>query len=204
MVRVMNNSPKIIVFDAFGTLVKIGESRSPYRKLMQWLKANGRKPSAQDAKIIMSTPVDIAQLARKFGVELPEQLLKKINNDLQLELNTIELYEDTVPTLHSLKERGYKIALCSNLAMPYGEQLRKLLPDFFDAVLFSYEVGAIKPEHQIYEVIQAHFGCEFSEIIFIGDHPILDVETPLSLGMSARLIERQKNQKLLDVVGDLI
>ena len=200
----MNHSPKVIVFDAFGTLVKIGESRSPYRKLMKWLKANGRKPSPQDAKIIMSNPVDVAQLAMKFGVELPGQLLREINNDLQLELSTIQLYEDTVPTLQILKERGFKIALCSNLAMPYGEQLRKLLPDFLDAVVFSYEVGAIKPEHQIYKMIQAHFGCDFPEMLFIGDHPILDVETPISLGMKARLIERHKNQRLLDVMGNLI
>ena len=152
----------------------------------------------------LSNPVDVAQLAMKFGVELPGQLLREINNDLQLELSTIQLYEDTMPTLQILKERGFKIALCSNLAMPYGEQLRKLLPDFLDAVVFSYEVGAIKPEHQIYKVIQAHFGCDFPEMLFIGDHPILDVETPISLGMKARLIERHKNQRLLDVMGDLI
>lgn len=200
----MNQSPKVIVFDAFGTLVKIGTSRSPYRKLMKWLKANGRKPSAQDAKIIMTNPLDIAQLARKFGAELPERILNEINSDLQLELSTIQLYEDTVSTLQTLKESGFKIALCSNLALPYGEQLRKLLPDYFDTVVFSYEVGAIKPEHQIYEVTQAYFGCEFSEMLFIGDHPILDVETPLSLGMSARCIERHKNQKLLDIIRDLI
>lgn len=200
----MNHSPKVIVFDAFGTLVKIGTNRSPYRKLMKWLKANGRKPSTEDASIIMSNPVDIAQLARTFGAQLPKQLLNEINNDLQLELSTIELYEDTVPTLQILKEKGFKIALCSNLALPYGEQLKKILPDFFDIVVCSYEVGAIKPDQKIYEVIQSYFGCEYSEMLFIGDHPILDVETPLSLGMSARLIERHKNQKLLDVVSDLI
>lgn len=200
----MSKFLKVIVFDAFGTLVKIGESRSPYRKLMTWLKANGRKPSAQDAKIIMSNPLNIAQLARSFGAELPEQLLREINTDLQLELSIIELYEDTVPILQMLNESGFKIALCSNLAMPYGEQLRKLLPDIFDAVIFSYEVGAIKPEHQIYNEIKSYFGCEFSEMLFIGDHPILDLETPLSLGMSARLIERHKHQELLDVMGDLI
>lgn len=200
----MNHFPKVIVFDAFGTLVKNGERRSPYRKLMQWLKANGRKPSAQDAKIIMSNFVDIEKLAKMFGAELPEQFLKEINNDLQHELSTIQLYEDTVPTLQILKEKGFKLALCSNLALPYGEKLRKLLPDFFDIVAFSYEVGSIKPELEIYAVIQAYFGCDFSKMLFIGDHPILDVEMPLSLGMSARLIERQKNQELLDVLGDLI
>ncbi|QQN40215.1 HAD family hydrolase [Acinetobacter sp. CS-2] len=200
----MSHFPKVLVFDAFGTLVKIGASRSPYRKLMRWLKANGRKTSADDAGIIMSNPVDVAQLARIFGAELPEQLCMEINNDLEFELSTIQLYEDTVPTLQILKQSGFKIALCSNLALPYGEQLKKILPNLFDVIVFSYEVGAIKPEQQIYGVIQAYFGCEFSEMLFIGDHPILDVEKPISLGMSARLIERQKDQKLLDVIHCLI
>ena len=30
-------SPSVIIFDVFGTLVKIGERRSPYRKLMRHL-----------------------------------------------------------------------------------------------------------------------------------------------------------------------
>ncbi|UBX53747.1 HAD family hydrolase [Acinetobacter pseudolwoffii] len=200
----MNHLPKVIVFDAFGTLVKIGTSRSPYRKLMKWLKDNGRKPSTKDASVIMSNPVDIAQLAMLFGENIPPQLLHEINDDLLFELSTIELYKDTTSTLQILKEHGFKIALCSNLAMPYGEQLKKLLPNVFDALFLSYEIGAIKPEDNIYEVIKSHFSCEMSEILFIGDHPVLDVEKPISLGMDARLIQRHKKQLLTNVIGDLI
>lgn len=199
----MNHLPKVIVFDAFGTLVKIGTSRSPYRKLMKWLKTNGRKPSPNDASIIMSKAVDIAQLALHFGQVIPKHLLNEINDDLQFELNTIELFEDTIPTLQILKKHGFKIALCSNLALPYGERLKTLLPSLFDVVVFSYEVAAIKPEQQIYEVIKAHFDCVMSEMLFIGDHPVLDVEKPISLGMNARLIQRVKGEKLSDVIGDL-
>lgn len=199
----MKNEPKVIIFDAFGTLVKIGTSRSPYRKLMKWLKDNGRKPSPNDASIIMSKAVDIAQLALYFGQVIPEQLLNEINDDLQFELNTIELYEDAIPMLQILKKNGFKISLCSNLAMPYGEQLKTLLPSLFDVVVFSYEVGAIKPEQQIYEVIKAHFDCEMSEMLFIGDHPVLDVEKPISLGMNACLIQRLNGRQLSDVIGDL-
>lgn len=43
-----------------------------------------------------------------------------------------------------------------------------------------------------------------AEILFIGDHPILDVEKPLSLGMSARLIQRHNEQYLSDIIDDLI
>ena len=200
----MNDIPKIIVFDAFGTLVKIGTSRSPYRKLMKWLKDNGRKPSTKDASVIMSNPVDIAQLAMLFGENIPTQLLHEINDDLLFELSTIELYKDTTSTLQILKEHGFKIALCSNVAMPYGKQLKKLLPNVFDALFLSYEIGAIKPEDNIYEVIKTHFSCEMSEMLFIGDHPVLDVEKPISLGMDARLIQRHNKQLLTDVIGDLI
>lgn len=200
----MNHLPKVIIFDAFGTLVKIGTSRSPYRKLMKWLKDNGRKPSTKDASVIMSNPVDIAQLAMLFGENIPTQLLHEINDDLLFELSTIELYKDTTSTLQILKEHGFKIALCSNVAMPYGEQLKKLLPNVFDALFLSYEIGAIKPEDNIYEVIKTHFSCEMSEMLFIGDHPVLDVEKPISLGMDARLIQRHNKQLLTDVIGDLI
>ena len=95
----MKNDPKVVIFDAFGTLVKIGTSRSPYRKLMKWLKDNGRRPSPNDASIIMSKAVDIAQLALHFGQVIPKHLLNEINDDLQFKLNTIELFEDTIPTL---------------------------------------------------------------------------------------------------------
>ncbi len=196
--------PKVIIFDAFGTLVKIKTGRSPYRKLMKWLKENGRKSHPNDAKFIMSNNVNIQQLAELFGYVLPKQLLNEIEDDLQNELRDIELYEDTISTLKNLKNSGYKIALCSNLAMPYGEQLKKLLPNLFDFIVFSYDVNHIKPEQQIYEMVQAHFNCDMPEMLFIGDNPILDVEKPISLGISARIINRHQEQNLFDVLGDLI
>ena len=198
------NSPKVIVFDAFGTLVQVGQSKSPYRKLMKWLKEDGRKPSLKDANIIMSNDVDIEQLAKIFGKELPIQLLQEIEEDIDFELNTIELYKDTIPILRKLKSLGFKLALCSNLAKPYGEKLKVILPSSFDAVFLSYEVGAIKPEKHIYEEILKKFSCRMCDVLFIGDHPILDVQVPISLGMSARLIERNKKQNLNNVLTDLI
>lgn len=200
----MYQSPKVIVFDAFGTLVKFGESRSPYRKLMKWLKDNGRKPTPQDATIIMSNAVDVEALAKHFGYIIPVEFLNEINEDLRFELDTIELYEDVVLILQNLKDKGFKIALCSNLAMPYGEQLKTILPDLFDAVFLSYEVGTIKPNQYIYELICEKLACQMSDILFIGDHPILDVEVPISLGMSARLIKRNNMQYLTDVLSDLL
>lgn len=200
----MNTNPKVIVFDAFGTLVKISESRSPYRKLMKWLKENGRKPTIKDANIIMSNALDIEKLAILFGKEVPKQILDEINSDLQSEIKTIELYEDTISSLQHLKNHGFKIALCSNLAMPYGEKLKTILPNLFDAIIFSYEVAAIKPELRIYTSLSKELGFQMSDMLFIGDHPILDVEVPISLGMSARLIKRNEQQSLTNILSDFL
>lgn len=201
----MNHIPKVIIFDAFGTLVKIGESRHPYRRLMNWLKDNGRKPTTNDASIIMSNDVNIEELAGLLGKVIPTELLTEINHDLQFELNTIMLFDDVIPTLQTLKSLGFKIALCSNLAKPYGDKLKTIFPkDLFDVLILSYEVDAIKPEISIYETLRTKLDCQMCEALFVGDNPILDVEVPISLGMSARLIERHKMQTLSDVLNDLL
>lgn len=200
----MSNSPKVIVFDAFGTLVKIGNSRSPYLKLMKWQKQSGRKPTSKDASIIMSTNANLSQIGNLFGNEIPVNLLVELNADLTLDLDSIELYSDTVVVLQTLKNRGFKLALCSNLAMPYGEKLKKILPNFFDELILSYEIGSIKPDTKIYEAIQMRLNCDMKDILFIGDNEILDVEKPRSLGMSARLIQRNETQTLTDVLRDIL
>lgn len=200
----MSNSPKVIVFDAFGTLVKIGNSRSPYLKLMKWQKQSGRKPTSKDASIIMSRNANLSQISNLFGNEIPVNLLAELNADLTLDLDSIELYSDTVVVLQTLKNRGFKLALCSNLAMPYGEKLKKILPDLFDELILSYEIGSIKPDIKIYEAIQMRLNCDMKDILFIGDNEILDVEKPRSLGMSARLIQRNEAQTLNDVLKDIL
>lgn len=200
----MSNSPKVIVFDAFGTLVKIGNSRSPYLKLMKWQKQSGRKPTSKDASIIMSRNANLSQISNLFGNEIPVNLLAELNADLTLDLDSIELYSDTVVVLQTLKNRGFKLALCSNLAMPYGEKLKKILPDLFDELILSYEIGSIKPDIKIYDAIQMRLNCDMKDILFIGDNEILDVEKPRSLGMSARLIQRNEAQTLNDVLKDIL
>lgn len=198
-----NNHPKVIAFDAFGTLMQIGQSRSPYLKLMKWLKDNGRKPKLNDASVIMSNYVDFIELAQIFGRKIPEVLLQELREDLVFEIQTIKVYEDVIPALIKLKKLGFKLALCSNLAKPYGEALSSLLP-YFDVSILSYEVGVIKPNTQIYNILIERLGCKMSDVLFIGDHPHLDVEKPLELGMSAKLIDRKTHQTIQDVLSDFI
>lgn len=81
--------PSVIIFDVFGTLVKIEERRSPYRKLMKWLKENGRQPKPDDAKFIMTHNLNLAELAKRLAVNIPDQFLQELEHDLDEELRSI-------------------------------------------------------------------------------------------------------------------
>lgn len=62
------------------------------------------------------------------------------------------------------------MALCSNLAMPYGKIVSSLLPPL-DAYAWSYyEVAAIKPESKIYQSLIEQLGCQSSEVLFTGGY----------------------------------
>lgn len=71
--------------------------------MIKWLKESGRKPTTKDANIILSNALDIEKLSILFGKEVPRHILDEINNDLQSKIKTIELYEDTIPSLQHLK-----------------------------------------------------------------------------------------------------
>ena len=201
----MSNSSKIsvIAFDAFGTLVNIGDKRAPYKKLLQWMKDHGRTQQAADAAVIMSQAVSFEEFAARCAMTLPDELITTLYSDLEAELQSITLYPDTTSTLNQLSQAGFKIALCSNLAAPYGEAIFPMLPQF-DAYAWSYEVGAIKPDKQIYQYIIDSLECRAEEVLFVGDTPLADIEGPTAFGMSARLINHREGQTMKDVLSDLI
>ena len=202
-IKASHIEPSVIAFDVFGTLVKIGERRSPYRKLMKWLKENGRQPKPDDAKFIMSHNLNLAELAKRLAVNIPDQFLQELEHDLDEELRSITLYEDTLSTLEELHKLGIKLALCSNLAMPYGKIVSSLLPPL-DAYAWSYEVAAIKPEPKIYQSLIDQVDCQASEVLFIGDTALADFTGPTTFGMSARLINRNNGQTLAEVLNDIL
>lgn len=194
--------PKVIVFDVFGTLVKIHPGRSPYKKMIKQLKAQGRDYMLDDSVSMMSLPFNFEQLASFWGYSLSDEFLNELEQDLFCDLQSLELYEDTLSILDQLKQSGFKLALCSNLAKPYGERVFSILPAL-DTYIWSYEVGAIKPDPKIYEVVLEKLSCEAHEVLFIGDTLLPDVCGPKAVGMSARLINRQAGQNLHDVLSDL-
>lgn len=100
--------------------------------------------------------------------------------------------EDAIPmpgalaTLESLAPR-YRIAAVTNGRS--SGQRRKIaacgFESLLDAIVISEEVGAKKPEEAIYRACLAALGLDPAACVFVGDHPLFDVEAPRALGMRA-------------------
>ncbi|WP_227554200.1 HAD family hydrolase [Acinetobacter lanii] len=125
----MNHQPyKAIAFDVFGTFIEIKHSRSPYKNMMKWLKQQGRTPQPNDTETIMSIYTDFEIISAVLGYQLPTTLLTEMNSVPQHDIQQMRMFDDSMPTLIQLKNLGYKVAICSNSAMPYGEHAQHLLP----------------------------------------------------------------------------
>lgn len=73
--------------------------------------------------------------------------------------------------VHSLKEQGYAIYLCSNASMRLPQLYQKVIPgiEYFDGVLFSAPERCIKPQREIYERLFDRFSLKPEECFFIDD-----------------------------------
>lgn len=91
----------------------------------------------------------------------------------------------TVKKVHSL---GIKTCICTN---NYPTRINALNQKFnflndFDIHVFSYEVGAMKPDPKIFQTLIEKSGCLPGEIIFADDKQS-NVDAALSLGINAFL-----------------
>lgn len=80
-------------------------------------------------------------------------MLSALELELYAELPTISLYPEVLSVLTALRSRGLRLGVCSNLAAPYAIPVKALLPFPIDAYAWSFDVGATKPDREIYAAI---------------------------------------------------
>lgn len=188
----MNTSPALIAFDLYGTLVQFGTMHHPFRKVLLWAREQGRAPQSDDARKLMTADKDCCELLAALGIFPPANMLAQLHQEIQEELASLALFDDALPTLGVLANQGVPLAICSNLAKPYGAVIDRLLPQFNFARHLSYEIGAIKPDREIYESIVAGTGLAPRQILFIGDTWLADYEGPTKFGFQAKHLVRSQ------------
>jgi HAD superfamily hydrolase (TIGR01549 family) len=177
------NRIQAVCFDAFGTLVEIGDKRRPFRALLD----NAGAGSA--ASQVLTAPMSLRDLAQNIATITDEERLIALEADLATETASTRLRLGIDAIWRALRRARLKVGVCSNLAAPYANALLGCLPDEPDAVLLSFEVGLMKPQPEIYELVCERLGLEPHQILFVGDTVEADVEGPRRAGLFAMHID---------------
>lgn len=196
-----------IVFDAFGTIARIGQRTNPYRELIREGRRQGIALTLDSAHLAMTMNLSFDDLALSLGVSLEPAKREELHRRLVSEISSIEPYPDAVEAISLLKEAGIKTGICSNLASPYGPRVREIFP-LMDGYAFSYEVGATKPDPSIYQSICAqmdvepghYFGDGLGRVLMIGDSQRCDLDGPRVVGISGFYLDRTGHGKIHDLV----
>ncbi|WP_455233252.1 HAD family hydrolase [Geopseudomonas aromaticivorans] len=178
-----------VIFDAFGTLLQIRQGRHPYRQLLKLGIAQGRRPHPADIQVLMTRPLSLAGAAAHFGIQLEAEHLLALEAELAEEVAGIEPFEEALAAVDLLQNAGIRLAVCSNLAEPYGAAVHRWFPQM-DAYALSYAVGAMKPEPAIYRHACEQLGAGPAAVAMIGDSQRCDRDGPQQYGMQGYYLDR--------------
>jgi len=116
---------------------------------------------------------DITAIVEACGLEPEPSFVRELALIVTSHLDgEVHVYEDSVPVLRALRERGVRTAIvsnCDHFARALVDELG--FPDEVDAVVLSVEVGSHKPEERIYRVALDEIGAEPDEAVFVDDQP---------------------------------
>jgi epoxide hydrolase-like predicted phosphatase len=109
----------------------------------------------------------------QIGVQLSEQLGRTIDMDGFGEryFAHLEPNEQMIGYMRELRERGYKLAICTNNVREWEHRWRAMLPvdEIFGVVVDSAFVGTRKPEPRIYELTLEALGVDAGSALLIDD-----------------------------------
>ena len=170
-----NKAVKVIVFDLGGVLIdwspyhlycgKLGLDREEVDRFLkevdfsEWNKEQDRGRSFAEATDELATRFpEYHELIYAYD----EYYLDSLKGSLQ----------PVVDILEKLKCAGYPLFVLSNWAMEKFNLVRPQYPFFewFDGIVISGDVGLIKPDQAIFEVLLERTGCPAEVCLFIDDH----------------------------------
>jgi HAD superfamily hydrolase (TIGR01509 family) len=172
----------VVIFDLDGTLLDTYQLiRKNFIDVFQKYLPNHRFTEAQLQSYLGPTLID-SFMRIVHDEELAKMLVLKYRE--YSKKNTpayLKAFPDALKTLKMLKNKGYKIAVCSNKvkeAIKDGLEIGGL-SDFVDYIVGFDDVKKPKPDPEGVKIILDYFN---DDGVFIGDSPI-DIETGKNAGL---------------------
>lgn len=183
------NTKKLIAFDLFDTCFALQQDNLSYKQLFTDLGVLDRKKELKN--ILLTSRRSIEDILSDFIPDAKiHYFLDKYNDNLYNEIQSAQLFPETVEVLSILKEKWYKIAAVSNIGQPYTQVLEKLLPHTFHYEILSCNVGVSKPDKKIFDYLKNISWYTSDEMVMVGDHMISDIQWAKNAGIDPVRIDR--------------
>jgi FMN phosphatase YigB (HAD superfamily) len=165
--------PRVIVLDVGNVLVGLDFGRSRQR-LHRHFPDEKRLARVQRWLRSVEDPYGLGQITT-------EEFLQGAAQHLGLEREVfIDLWNDIfidraymLPFARELRAQGYTLGICSNTNELHMNCLERVNPCFAEVQhrIYSYRVGALKPDPAIYQAVEAATGEPAAEHLFLDDLP---------------------------------
>ena len=197
------NRPSGLIFDLGDTLMYIPRSFQFEPRLAQLLEISVAEVNVMVCDLYcsnvgLSADDFVRLLCQKMHHErfsIDDNEIREICMD---SVREAKLQPDAIEALAVLRERGFKLTLVSNtspLSWPRIEQLG--LAGLFDHIVFSCDIGHLKPDPRIFMHAFERMGARASEVCLVGDKIRTLILGGAILGARLILVERRMHDTVM-------
>jgi len=139
----------------------------------------------------------LQKMASNLAIQNTASIAKQLREHWLLEVD-IRAYDDAVPTLNELKSAGFKLIVISNVSSSQNLKtyLRKAgIPNCFDAIIASGDVGYEKPNPEIFRKALRILNIPASYVLHVGDKYEEDYLGASNTCLKSLLIDRKEAHK---------
>ena len=133
-------------------------------------------------------------LVQVFAEKLPEGFFKQVADyEIQLENAMLVARMDLVEWIQSLKQRGKRLFLISDIYLP-ADYIRQMvavkgLDQYFEAIISSADSFNAKASGTAYPLIEQRYQLDKTKWLHLGDNPISDGTRPQEFGIRSLVIK---------------
>jgi epoxide hydrolase-like predicted phosphatase len=147
--------------------------------------------------------LETGRMAEKdFMNELAQELSEQLDREVELAafgeqyFEHLEPNQDMIDYMRGLRERGYRMAICTNNVKEWEARWRSMLPvdEIFAVVVDSAFVGARKPEPRIYEITLERLGVEPAATLLVDD---IEINCDAARELGIRAVQFKSNEQAI-------